>query len=180
MNMKVKSSNQEYQRGIDIVIDEILDDREVCGKKGEQKIELIEKIQAHIKGHMTRQQYLDFRTDSRLNSSLSTLSSTYADYTNPHVQDIKKQMGPFDYGMHIKDRVKREVRTMATVEDGARYEGEWNVDTGERDGKGVQFWEDGSLYEGYWKNGKANGKGRLIRADEDVYIGNWKDDMLNG
>lgn len=34
----------EYQRGQDEIIDQILDDREVGGKKGEEKIEYIEKI----------------------------------------------------------------------------------------------------------------------------------------
>lgn len=49
-----KKVNHEYKRGQDAVLDEFLDDREVCGRKGEEKIELVEKIQAHLKGHMTR------------------------------------------------------------------------------------------------------------------------------
>jgi hypothetical protein len=43
--------NREYVKGSDKVLDEILDEREICGRKGEEKIELIEKIQANVRGH---------------------------------------------------------------------------------------------------------------------------------
>lgn len=69
---------------------------------------------------------------------------------------------------------------MTTLENGARYEGEWNEATNMRDGRGVQTWVDGSLYEGFWKNDKANGQGRLIHADGDVYEGEWRDDKAHG
>lgn len=72
------------------------------------------------------------------------------------------------------------MRKMVVLENGARYEGQWNVETNQRDGKGVQIWADGSIYEGYWKNDKANGRGRLIHADKDVYEGDWKDDKADG
>ena len=57
------------------------------------------------------------------------------------------------------------------MQDGAQYEGEWDVDRNLRHGKGCQVWSDGSIYEGYWKHDKANGRGRLIHADGDVYHG---------
>ena len=69
---------------------------------------------------------------------------------------------------------------MITLENGARYEGEWDANRDVRDGKGKQIWADGSLYEGYWRNDKANGRGRLIHADGDVYEGEWKDDKAHG
>ena len=34
----------DYQKGQDEIIDQILDDREILGRKGEEKIELVEKI----------------------------------------------------------------------------------------------------------------------------------------
>ena len=69
---------------------------------------------------------------------------------------------------------------MMVLRNGANYDGEWNVETGMREGRGYQIWLDGSLYEGYWKNDKANGRGRLIHADGDVYEGDWKDDKAHG
>jgi hypothetical protein len=66
------------------------------------------------------------------------------------------------------------------LESSAKYDGEWNKSTGEREGRGKQTWADGSVYEGYWLNGKANGRGRLIHADGDIYEGNWKDDKAEG
>ena len=76
--------------------------------------------------------------------------------------------------------MKRIKRAVVTLENSARYEGEWDVDRNVRDGQGVQIWADGSLYEGYWRNDKANGRGRLIHADGDVYEGEWKDDKAHG
>jgi hypothetical protein len=69
---------------------------------------------------------------------------------------------------------------MMLLENGAKYEGEWDISNDMRDGKGLQIWADGSLYEGYWKADKANGRGRLIHADGDVYEGEWKDDKAHG
>ena len=62
------------------------------------------------------------------------------------------------------------------VENGAKYEGEWNTITNVKEGRGVQIWQDGSRYDGYWSDDMANGHGRLIHADGDVYEGYWLDD----
>lgn len=95
---------------------------------------------------------------------------------------MHKQLGPFNYDDQNLDRSlgRRETRDSVTLENGARYQGEWHLDTNVRQGKGVQVWPDGSMYEGYWADNKANGKGRLIHADGDVYDGNWKDDKAHG
>mmetsp|Transcript_22718 Transcript_22718/g.21896 ORF Transcript_22718/g.21896 Transcript_22718/m.21896 type:complete len:119 (+) Transcript_22718:281-637(+) len=102
-------------------------------------------------------------------------------YSNPKVQAIKEELGEFEYDTTpMNDGVRRKKRQLITLENGARYEGEWNEETNKRDGRGYQIWADGSLYEGYWKNDKANGRGRLIHADGDVYEGQWKDDKAHG
>ena len=54
------------------------------------------------------------------------------------------------------------------------------VNSGIRQGQGIQIWPDGSMYEGWWRDNKANGKGRLIHADGDIYDGYWKDDKAHG
>jgi hypothetical protein len=102
-------------------------------------------------------------------------------------------MGPYNYGEIPNEFANRIMKKIVVLENGAKYEGQWNEQTGERDGMGVQIWPDGkfhydsfnilhlgSVYEGYWKNDKANGKGRLIHADRDVYVGEWLDDKAHG
>ena len=70
-------------------------------------------------------------------------------YQNPTVLEIKKQLGQFNYEpAPSEDGVKRKKRALITLENGARYEGEWNEETNKRDGRGYQIWADGSLYEG--------------------------------
>jgi hypothetical protein len=66
------------------------------------------------------------------------------------------------------------------MENGARYKGQWNKTTNQREGRGVQIWPDGSIYEGHWALDKANGRGRLIHADGDVYEGGWNEDKAEG
>ena len=60
------------------------------------------------------------------------------------------------------------------------YYGEWNTESDQRYGRGIQYWVDGSRYEGYWRNDKANGKGMLFHADGDLYEGDWLDDKAHG
>lgn len=100
------------------------------------------------------------------------------DFVNQTVAQIYQQKGAFKAPTSTGGNVER--RALTTLENGARYEGEWNKSSGEREGYGKQVWADGSMYEGYWKNSKANGKGRLIHADGDTYEGEWKDDKAHG
>ena len=96
-------------------------------------------------------------------------------YDCQEVMRIREESGPFNYN---NDGIKREKRAMITIDNEAKYQGEWEGET--RAGRGYQIWPDGSLYEGSWKNNKANGSGRLIHADGDVYEGEWKDDKAHG
>ena len=99
-------------------------------------------------------------------------------YDNETVANIRDQLGDYDFDEYkpSPDGVQKVFKDLVTMENGAKYEGEWRViGNGEdvREGRGKQVWADGSLYEGYWKNDKANGHGRLIHADGDVYQGEW-------
>jgi hypothetical protein len=96
-------------------------------------------------------------------------------YDCPEVMRIREESGPFNY---VNDGEPRQKRALVTIDNEAKYQGEWVDDI--RDGRGYQIWPDGSLYEGSWKNNKANGSGRLIHADGDVYEGEWKDDKAHG
>ena len=104
-------------------------------------------------------------------------------YDCPEVMRIREESGPFnyeegDYHNSLNDGLTRQKRPMITIDNEAKYQGEWVNSV--RDGRGYQIWPDGSLYEGFWKNNKANGRGRLIHADGDVYEGEWKDDKAHG
>ena len=101
-------------------------------------------------------------------------------YDNPQVKDLENRLGQFDYGQPPQENNELEFRGMVTLENGAKYQGEWIKGTNIRQGKGVQIWSDGSKYEGWWRNNKANGKGRLIHADGDVFEGQWKNDKAHG
>ena len=90
---------------------------------------------------------------------------------SPPMKAIRDK-SPFEYDKFmIKDKVKRIKKGPVMVENGAWYDGEWNEETNERDGKGLQVWPNGNFYEGNWRNGKFNGKGRLIHANGEVYNG---------
>ncbi len=160
---------------------DLFDDREILGLRGRDKIALIIRIQALFRGMLTRR-----RIKQRYGFVAKTMAGMglytgVINYDNERVQEIRANLGPFVYPeVTTSDGVKRNKKPQITLQNGAKYEGEWNEATKQRDGKGTQIWADGSLYEGFWKNDKANGRGRLIHADGDVYEGEWKDDKAHG
>jgi hypothetical protein len=101
-------------------------------------------------------------------------------YDNPQVKELEETLGRFDFGQPPHESNSLEFRGMQTLENGAKYQGEWIKNSEIRQGKGIQIWSDGSKYEGWWKDNKANGRGRLIHADGDVFEGEWKDDKAHG
>jgi len=108
-----------------------------------------------------------------------TGSDNIYDYTNDKVREIINRSGDYKQGS-ATDSESVEERPIASLENNAKYKGQWSKSSNMRHGYGVQVWSDGSMYQGYWKNDKANGKGRLIHADGDIYEGDWKDDKAHG
>ena len=51
------------------------------------------------------------------------------------------------------------------------YNGQWNIKTNKRHGRGEQIWRNGAKYLGNWADDMANGEGRLIYGDGDFYEG---------
>lgn len=101
--------------------------------------------------------------------------------TNLKVKEIEEKLGNFPYDdQEVNDNVPKIIVGPQEIENGAIYYGQWNPETNERHGFGLQIWGDGSKYTGNWKYDKANGKGRLVHCDGDVYSGDWKDDMAHG
>jgi hypothetical protein len=59
-------------------------------------------------------------------------------YDNHVVQAIKERLGPYNYEPHPpRDNVVRTKKGMVTLENGAKYEGEWDTQKNSRDGKGM-------------------------------------------
>lgn len=88
------------------------------------------------------------------------------------------QIGDFKFDDHKFEAMlgNRELRKLTLMDNGAKYTGEWLLDSNIREGRGTQVWPDGSMYEGYWKDNRTTGRGRLIHSDGDVYDGEWLND----
>jgi len=123
---------------------------------------------------------------SSTNSSRTTLSSfkplnnniKIMNFASEDVLKVRERQGPIRL-----EKVRSpilEMRDAGILKNGSRYEGQWNMESGERQGLGKQIWADGSLYEGFYKRDKAHGTGRLIHGNGDFYEGDWKYDKSHG
>ncbi|CDW86547.1 morn repeat protein [Stylonychia lemnae] len=137
-----------------------------------------EPVNKHLEIEEQKQSYPD---TTSFNEGQTTFALTIRS-TNAFVNEIIQKLGDFDFQPKPKytDKIKRIAQPMIILENGEKYEGECDVDSNVRDGKGRNIYADGSLYDGYWRNDKANGRGRLIHANGDVYEGEWKDDKTDG
>eukprot|EP01022_Parablepharisma_sp_SALTPOND_P023816 TRINITY_DN51_c0_g1_i1.p2 TRINITY_DN51_c0_g1~~TRINITY_DN51_c0_g1_i1.p2 ORF type:complete len:309 (+),score=26.64 TRINITY_DN51_c0_g1_i1:1133-2059(+) len=145
----------------------------------------IVKIQSAIRGFRARKQLAELKEycgrPQKLLEIDGVVDLTNMASPNPRVAELEAKLGPFNSCSASSSKtVKREIREPILLANGAKYAGEWDVETGKRDGFGMQLWADGSKYEGYWHDDMANGKGRLIHIDGDVYEGYWKDDKAHG
>jgi hypothetical protein len=143
-----------------------------------------EKIEKEILGEKEFPNYeSQGNQEEEFNNSFEFLDPPI--YDCPEVMRIREESGAFNYEIgpyleELNDGQDREKRELTSIDNEAKYQGEWLAGTEIRDGRGFQIWPDGSLYEGFWSENKANGRGRLIHADGDVYEGEWKDDKAHG
>ncbi len=117
-------------------MEHIFDDREILGLKGAEKINIIIRIQSLFRGKIarTRVQKIHGFTAS---PGLLTKNTVDPNYDNQTVMEIKKHLGSFNYEpAPSDDGVARKKRALITLENGARYEGEWNESSNKRDGRG--------------------------------------------
>lgn len=141
------------------------------------------KIQSAIRTYLASKevgQLAQIEPHFRFNQQAEADNQQDNNYDNPQVKELEDKLGRFEYAQAPKENQQLEFRGMKTLENGAKYQGEWIKGTNIRQGKGIQIWSDGSKYEGWWKDNKANGRGRLIHADGDVFEGEWKDDKAHG
>jgi len=156
-------------------------------KNNNDAIMKIVRIQSIFRGFRTRKHLPEIRekcnkrhirgmdADNTNGETISMISP------NPRVAELESKLGAFKPEQSpSKENKRREIRPPVVLNNGAKYSGEWDSESGKRDGFGIQLWADGSKYEGNWKDDMANGKGRLIHVDGDVYEGDWKDDKAHG
>ncbi len=92
-------------------------------------------------------------------------------YCTPEAIKVRDKLGPFDYGVMPGHLGKRETRPEILIDNGARYIGEWIVNSNTREGKGISIPSDGSIFEGWFNHNIPNGKGRSIYASGVYYEG---------
>lgn len=131
----------------------------------------LKRMQARLKGLIVRKQIKGVRTSNRVavyNQGKDISNYTYSANTKISDEQLNDLFARYK---KLNDGVTTQVRAPVEYENKAVYYGEWNVNTNQRYGRGIQTWIDGSRYEGYWKNDKANIRGKLIHADGDIYEG---------
>lgn len=130
---------QKSYHGSKINTEKLFDNREILGFTGIDKIHLIIKIQAMIRGAIARKRVKQVHGfEAQTFRQMQWSYGMQPNYENPLVQSIKQKLGPFNYEpAPKKDTVKRVYRDLQTLENGAKYEGEWDIDRNVRDGKGT-------------------------------------------
>lgn len=64
---------------------------------------------------------------------------------------------------------------------GARYEGQINIKSQEKEGFGIQIAREESIYEGQWKSNKYHGIGRMISGGgKYIYEGQYENGKPQG
>jgi len=58
-------------------------------------------------------------------------------YENADVIQIRQELGDFDFGDEPAGLGRRELRPMVVLENGAKYEGEWLINSDIRQGQGI-------------------------------------------
>ena len=137
-NNKEVNMQKSYQGAKGINTDKLFDNREVLGLTGIDKIHVIIKIQAVMRGALARRKVKHvYGFEAQFSRQNFWGQGMQANYDNPLVISIKQKLGGFNYEPTPKrDNVKRIHRELITLENGAKYEGEWDSEKNVRDGKG--------------------------------------------
>ena len=68
--------------------------------------------------------------------------------------EIIEKMEPMDWAnLEVNDNVNRVIKELLIDHNGLIYQGEWDAQLDEKDGRGVQIWPDGTRYDGQWRRG---------------------------
>ncbi len=78
-------------------MEHILDDKEILGLKGANKLAIIVRIQALFRGSIARREIKKIYGFQATPGMNQISGSGEANYQNPTVMEIKRQLGPFNY-----------------------------------------------------------------------------------
>ena len=194
--LKVKKYNTEKYNAdlkenedpqVQEAIDMVLDDRDVGGLSGWDKLEYVLKLQARFR-HIKR-----CRRAQKISASnfIRTFSDRVAageveEHTNKAVQEKLQTLGRYKFNNKETDvSVDRDTRDMQEWVESENaepkiYKGQWGKKSNKPDGYGCMIYPNGQFYEGSFSDGQMSGHGRLIHQDCDVYEGEWQANKANG
>ena len=69
----------------------------MAGRVGEEKIELIVRIQAIVKGYITRHRLRKNSLPHKFEEFVRSIPEKYPKYSKVEVQEIWKKLGPFEF-----------------------------------------------------------------------------------
>ena len=147
-------------------------------KPSKDQIIKIKKIQRALRKYL-KKRGANLANSSYKNKVEELLKNMANTSENRLVNDTEAKLGQIAKIENLNEGNKIEFRDTVILENGAKYIGQWNIESNERHGFGIQVWPDGSKYVGSWRLDKAKGYGRLIHADGDVYEGEWFDDKAH-
>jgi hypothetical protein len=87
---------------------------------------LVVRLQAQFRGFLGRKRVKRIRSGGTQSMMRHNEMLTGNNFENVEVQQIREQLGDFEYGKPEPSLgMNRESRPMISLENGARYEGEW-------------------------------------------------------
>lgn len=88
------------------------------------QLALLIKVQANVRGYLTRKRIRTMQYTAGMGGY--NYNEDQQDYDNPKVQQIREELGEFDYNENTNHGdMPVEYRPMVELENHARYEGEW-------------------------------------------------------
>jgi len=147
-------------------------------KTNPKLLRIIIHFQSLLRGYIFRKK---FYSQNRVPNGFSFSDDTIK-FKNPSQKLITQEEFRFLKNMYppLSDNIETIFLPNVEYQNNSEYLGEWNIETGERHGRGIQKWLDGSKYEGYFVRDKANIQGKLTHPNNDVYEGEWVDDKAEG
>lgn len=110
---------------------------------------MVVKFQAHIRGYLARKKVgkmhgfkanmglMNRRTDTEIGAEKLKAQ-------RDRVKTLRDMLPPFKYGLNIEEDneigVMKEKRQVVIMDDGSTFDGEWNIETNNRHGRGMQIW----------------------------------------
>jgi hypothetical protein len=130
----------------------------------EEVIKKVVKIQSRYRIYKAKQVLADLKSKQTNTIRVDLdLEQTKFRSTNEKVLELEEKIGPFNYDKSLEINEKLEKKPICEVANGAKYFGQWNIETNKREGFGIQIWEDGSKYKKYFHSVDMKVFGSMIK-----------------